>query len=409
MPPDLSVPIVGCRFRARCGNAIDRCAESEPALVGSATHLAACYNPVSGPAPATSAIVEREAPGTRSDQSGDGTPLLEIRHLVKEFPVGSGPIVGRARRTVKAVSDVSFSLVEGQTFGLVGESGSGKTTLGRLIAGLETPTSGTIEFEGEDVTSLRGQRLRAHRRRLQLMFQDPYASLDPRMRIGTTLREPLVIQRLGNRAEQDARVSGLLQEVGVADGALDLYPHEFSGGQRQRIGLARALILNPQLIVADEPVSALDVSVQAQVLNLMKALQQRHRLTYIVISHDLSVVRFLADVIGVMYLGKLVEIGPAREIYERTAHPYTRGLIESIPIPDPAATAASRRAAVQGELPSSINPPSGCRFRTRCPLAQEVCAEEEPPMEDFGDGHRAACHFPLQLSRTVTAAAGSAG
>jgi oligopeptide/dipeptide ABC transporter ATP-binding protein len=409
MPPDLSVPIVGCRFRARCDNAIARCAESEPALVGSATHLAACYNPVSGPAPATPAMVENDVPEARSHQSSDVTPLLEVRHLVKEFPVGSGPLVGRARRTIKAVSDVSFSLVEGQTFGLVGESGSGKTTLGRLIAGLETPTSGTIEFEGEDVTALRGQRLRAHRRRLQLMFQDPYASLDPRMRIGATLREPLVIQRLGNRAEQDARVSGLLQEVGVAVGALDLYPHEFSGGQRQRIGLARALILNPQLIVADEPVSALDVSVQAQVLNLMKTLQQRHRLTYVVISHDLSVVRFLADVIGVMYLGKLVEIGPAREIYERTAHPYTRGLIESIPIPDPAATAASRRAAVQGELPSSINPPSGCRFRTRCPLAQEVCAEEEPPMEDFGDGHRAACHFPLQLSRTVTAAAGSAG
>jgi len=228
------------------------------------------------------------------------------------------------------------------------------------------------------------------------MFQDPYASLDPRMRVGPSIREPLNIQRVGSRADRRKRVAELLSEVGLSPKAADLYPHEFSGGQRQRIGLARALALNPKLIVADEPVSALDVSIQAQILNLMRGLQEDHELTYVVISHDLAVVRYLADTIGVMYLGKLVEIGPAADVYERTAHPYTRGLIDAVPIPDPVLEKQRKTVAVRGELPSALDPPSGCRFRTRCPLAQDICAEIEPPLRSFGGAHRAACHFPLQ-------------
>jgi peptide/nickel transport system ATP-binding protein len=228
------------------------------------------------------------------------------------------------------------------------------------------------------------------------MFQDPFASLDPRMRVGPIVREPLVVQGIASRGERSARVGELLEEVGLSSRAADLYPHEFSGGQRQRIGLARALALSPKLIVADEPVSALDVSIQAQILNLMRDLQRAHQLTYVVISHDLAVVKYLADTIGVMYLGKLVEIGPAEEIYARAAHPYTRGLIDSIAIPDPVLARARKVVQVRGELPSAITPPSGCRFRTRCPLAQEICAEEEPPLRPFGLSHLAACHFPLQ-------------
>jgi oligopeptide/dipeptide ABC transporter ATP-binding protein len=234
------------------------------------------------------------------------------------------------------------------------------------------------------------------------MFQDPYASLDPRMRVGQTLREPLVAQGIGNRAEQNARVAEILSEVGLSPKSADLYPHEFSGGQRQRIGFARALILNPRMIIADEPVSALDVSIQAQLLNMMKLLQETHQLSYIVISHDLAVVKYLADRIGVMYLGKLVEVGPAQAIYENAAHPYTRGLIDTIPIAEPRLARAKKEQFVKGELPSAINPPSGCRFRTRCPYEQEICAETEPILRLFGSGHHAACHFPLQEPLVAT-------
>jgi peptide/nickel transport system ATP-binding protein len=234
------------------------------------------------------------------------------------------------------------------------------------------------------------------------MFQDPYASLDPRMRVGPSIREPLNIQHVGSPADRGKRVSELLAEVGLSAKSAGLYPHEFSGGQRQRIGLARALALNPKLIVADEPVSALDVSIQAQILNLMRSLQAAHELTYVVISHDLAVVRYLADTIGVMYLGKLVEIGPATEVYERPAHPYTRGLIDAVPIPDPVLERQRDRVPVRGELPSAMDPPSGCRFRTRCPLAQDICAEVEPPLRAFGGGHRAACHFPLETAEEST-------
>jgi oligopeptide/dipeptide ABC transporter ATP-binding protein len=234
------------------------------------------------------------------------------------------------------------------------------------------------------------------------MFQDPYASLDPRMRVGSIIREPLKVQKVGTAREQRERVVGLLEEVGLSPGAVARYPHEFSGGQRQRIGLARALALEPKLVVADEPVSALDVSVQAQILNLMKDLQERRSLTFLMISHDLAVIRYMADTIGVMYLGKLVEIGPAVDVYERPAHPYTQGLLDAVPVADIAGWRAERQLTVHGELPSAITPPSGCRFRTRCPRAQDRCAEEEPPMEDYSPGHQAACHFPLQTPVTLT-------
>jgi peptide/nickel transport system ATP-binding protein len=327
--------------------------------------------------------------------NGGAAPLLEIRNLVKEYPITSG-VLQRQVGSVKAVSDVSFSVPAGSTFGLVGESGCGKTTIGKVIVALEKPNSGMVSLGGMNVSTLRGSELRRKRRDLQLMFQDPHSSLDPRMRVGSIIGEPLSIQHLGSKHAQRERVFELLSEVGLPRNAVERYPHEFSGGQRQRIGLARALTLNPKLIVADEPVSALDVSIRAQVLNLMKRLQATHGLTYVVISHDLAVVKYMAERIGVMYLGKLVELGSGDDIYQRAAHPYTAGLIATIPVPKPTVERAKSGAAIRGELPSPVNPPSGCRFRTRCKFAQELCAAEEPQLRSFGPGHVAACHFPLQ-------------
>jgi peptide/nickel transport system ATP-binding protein len=327
--------------------------------------------------------------------SAAAAPLLEVRDVVKEYAVTSR-VLQRRTGAVHAVSGVSFSVPAGATFGLVGESGCGKTTIGRMVVGLERPTAGSIVFAGRDLahTPLR-ERRRLHRDR-QLVFQDPYASLDPRMRVGTIVREPLAIQRLGSLKEQRTVVRRLLEEVGLPRDAVNRYPHEFSGGQRQRIGLARALALNPRLIVADEPVSALDVSIRSQVLNLMRELQRRHDLTYVVISHDLTVVRYVSDLLGVMYLGKLVEAGDAESVYEQPAHPYTAALIATIPLPDPVYERSKSHTAIRGELPSAITPPAGCRFHTRCPLAQDVCREVEPPLRPFGPKHVAACHFPLQ-------------
>ena len=336
------------------------------------------------------------SPVAAPSASDPAPPLVEIRHLVKEFPVTAGAVLQRKIGSIKAVTDVSFTIGKGETFGLVGESGCGKTTVGRLLVGLEKPTSGEILFEGRDIAKLSGSDRRRQRRDLQLVFQDPYASLDPRMRVGSIVREPLNVQKIGTREERTARVRQLLSEVGLSPKSVDLYPHEFSGGQRQRIGLARALSLNPKLIVADEPVSALDVSIRSQILNLMNSLQRVHGLTYLVISHDLSVVKYLSDRIGVMYLGKLVEIGPSQAIYTKPAHPYTLGLINAIPEPDPRRERAKDVSPIRGELPSALNPPVGCRFNTRCPRVQDVCREVEPPLRPFGPQHLAACHFPLQ-------------
>jgi peptide/nickel transport system ATP-binding protein len=424
LPPDLGHPPIGCRFAARCSRVTDRCRSEEPSLIGeTADHLYSCWHPVDGPlAPdeiefaaraaraaqaaaglevVTPTVMTAEPPVLVEDrvaaQVADGAKLLEIKNLVKEFPVTSG-ILQRSIGVVHAVSGVSFEVGSGETFGLVGESGCGKTTIGRMIVALERPTSGEVTLSGTDISKLHGHELRRRRRDLQLMFQDPYSSLDPRMRVGAIIKEPLTIQGIGSRKEQQDRVFELLDEVGLPRNAVERFPHEFSGGQRQRIGLARALTLNPQVIVADEPVSALDVSIRAQVLNLMKRLQATHGLTYVVISHDLAVVKYMADRIGVMYLGKLVELGTSDDIYQRHAHPYTAGLIGAIPVPDPVTARARRGIGITGELPSPIHPPSGCRFRTRCPLAQDICAQEEPQLRAFGPGHIAACHFPLQTA-----------
>jgi peptide/nickel transport system ATP-binding protein len=395
-PPDLTALPAGCRFAARCSQVTDECRRAEPPLVsGEPEHFFACWNPVDGPlavaAPGSGKSAVTARPGR---PAGADEPALSVTDLVKEFAVTSS--TRSARGTVKAVSGVSFSVSAGETFGLVGESGCGKTTIGRMIVALESPTNGSVHSEGTAASSLRGRALRRWRRDLQMVFQDPYDSLDPRLRVGALLREPLEIQGIGTRREQVARVRELLDEVGLPRSSEERYPHEFSGGQRQRIGLARALALNPRVIVADEPVSALDVSIRSQILNLMKRLQAAHDLSYVVISHDLTVVKYLADRIGVMYLGKLVETGSGDDIYQRAAHPYTAGLIAAIPKPDPATAHRAGSVEISGELPSAMHPPSGCRFRTRCAFADERCAEEEPVLRMFGPGHAAACHHPLQ-------------
>jgi peptide/nickel transport system ATP-binding protein len=437
IPVDLTEPPVGCRFASRCGFAADECWSSEPGLAaGEGTHLFACWHPVDGPIDrhdTAIAVEQLDAADGSDDDAADGTAtsaahgfaaavrpapkiapspdgadrLLVLEGVVLEYPVKAGAVLQRTIASVKAVSGVSFTVGRGETFGLVGESGCGKTTLGKIIVGLERPNSGRALLRGTDVAQLRGAGLRRFRRDLQMMFQDPIGSLDPRMRVGAILREPMSTQRSASRRRQNEIVAELLHEVGLPANSVERFPHEFSGGQRQRIGLARALTLSPQLIVADEPVSALDVSIRSQVLNLMKRLQATHGLTYIVISHDLAVVKYLANRIGVMYLGKLVEVGPGEEIYRRPAHHYTAGLIAAIPQPDPAAERGKKAAGVAGELPSALTPPSGCRFRTRCPAAQDICAEIEPPLRPFGPGHEAACHFPLQVPISFPAQLGA--
>jgi peptide/nickel transport system ATP-binding protein len=408
IPPDLTDLPFGCRFAARCPYATQQCREQEPPLTGEdPRHLFACWHPVDGPITkrpeipgVAKAAAEAATPtdGSRTGGSGNGSVehLLSVQDVVREYPVTAGALLQRKVASVKAVSGVTLHLDPGETFGLVGESGCGKTTLGKLIVGIEKPDGGKISLDGREVFKLRGRDLRRGRRDLQMMFQDPYASLDPRMRVSAILREPLIVQGVGSAKDQRQRIGKMLGEVGLPINALERYPHEFSGGQRQRIGLARALMLEPKVIVADEPVSALDVSIRSQVLNLMKRLQAEYRMASVVISHDLAVVKYLADRIGVMYLGKLVEVGSGDDIYLRAAHPYTEALIKTIPVPDPAAEKAKTEVGIRGELPSPIDPPSGCRFRTRCPRAQSLCAEVEPPLRAFGVNHRAACHFPLQ-------------
>jgi len=319
--------------------------------------------------------------------------LLDVRNLEKHFPVRGG-LLRRVVARVKAVDGVSFTLGTGQTLGLVGESGCGKSTLGRAILQLQKPTGGQVILEGEDLTAAGPSRLLEMRREMQIIFQDPFASLSPRRTVAQTIREPLDVHRLGTPAERDRRVEELLQVVGMRTAVLDRYPHEFSGGQRQRIGIARALALNPKLIVADEPVSALDVSVRAQVLNLIAKLQREHGIAFLFISHDLSVVEHVSDHVGVMYLGKLVEMAPAKEIYRDPRHPYTQALLSAVPVPDP--TRKSRRIVLAGDVPSPMNPPPGCPFHKRCPRVMDVCSKVVPPVVDVGSAdrpHRVACHL----------------
>jgi peptide/nickel transport system ATP-binding protein/oligopeptide transport system ATP-binding protein len=331
-------------------------------------------------------------------------PLVEVRDLVKHFPVRGG-ILQRTIAQVQAVDGVSFEVRRGETLGLVGESGCGKTTVGRLVLRLIEPTSGTITFDGVNVTSIKGAALKPYRRRMQIIFQDPYASLDPRTPISDSIGEGLRIHGLGTEAERRAKVRKMMDMVGLQSYHARRYPHEFSGGQRQRIGIARALVLEPDLIVCDEPVSALDVSIQAQVLNLLKQLQRELGLTYVFIAHNLGVVEHISDRVAVMYLGRIAEMADRRDLFEHQEHPYTVALMSAIPVPDP--ELRRQRVILTGDVPSPVAPPSGCRFHPRCQLRQElggpaICADEIPPLIDLGGGHRCACHFRGPSATAVT-------
>jgi oligopeptide transport system ATP-binding protein len=319
-------------------------------------------------------------------------PLLEARDLTKYFPIHMG-LFSRHVADVKAVDGVSFRIGAGETLGLVGESGSGKTTVGRMLLRLLRETSGSIYFEGRDITALGSAETRKLRRAMQIIFQDPYASLNPRMTVGEIVGEPLLIHEIATGKEANDRVVELLRLVGLRPYHANRYPHEFSGGQRQRIGIARALAVDPQFIVCDEPVSALDVSIQAQVINLLEDLQAQLGLTYLFIAHDLSVVRHISTRVAVMYVGKLVELADRDTLYESPLHPYTQALLSAIPIPDPVVEGRRKRIVLSGDVPSPVDPPAGCRFHTRCPVAFERCAREEPAFADYGGGHFAACHY----------------
>ena len=322
-------------------------------------------------------------------------PILVVDHLVKHFPIKAGILIDRQIGAVQAVDDVSFAVNRGETLGLVGESGCGKSTLARSILQLIEPTSGSVKFEGREIAGLGRRQSRELRADMQMVFQDPYASLNPRKRIAQIVGDPMVMHGIVKRDEAKGVVQDLLETVGLNPEHYNRFPHEFSGGQRQRIGIARALGLRPKLIIADEPVSALDVSIQAQIINLLEDLQDEYRLTFIFVAHDLSVVRHVADRIAVMYLGKIVEIGPAEAVYNTPIHPYTHALLSAVPIPDPRANAARKQVVLEGDVPSPANPPPACRFHTRCPRATEICSQEEPPLIDHGNDHYAACHHPL--------------
>ena len=396
-PPSLTNLPKGCRFAARCLWATDECRADYPSLSGDENHTFSCFHPVQE-GDESPAVLQAMMDSGKAEDAVDATGqishevLLDVKEASREYESSGSGFFKRDKGVVSAVDRVSISVKKGETYGLVGESGCGKSTVGRLIAGLERPSGGAIELDGRDLATLKGRDAVRIHRDVQMMFQDSYAAMDPRMRIDQILAEPMSIQKTGNARQIAERIMEILEQVGLTEEILDRYPHEFSGGQLQRIGFARSLTLAPDLIVADEPVSALDVSVQAQVLNLMKDLQQELGLSYLFISHDLAVVQYMADRIGVMYLGRIVEEGPAREVVNNPKHPYTKALIDSIPVPDPEFVHDESAIKLTGEPPSAVNPPEGCRFRPRCPFAGEEC-KVQPMLTD--ETHRVACHHPL--------------
>ena len=400
-PPSLTNLPKGCRFAARCLWATDECRAGYPDLSGDDNHTFSCFHPVQE-GDESPAVLQAMMDSGKAEDAVDATGqisheiLLDVKEASREYESAGSGFFKRDKGVVSAVDRVSITVNKGETYGLVGESGCGKSTVGRLIAGLEPPSGGAIELDGRDLATLKGRDAVRIHRDVQMMFQDSYAAMDPRMRIDQILAEPMSIQKTGNARQIAERIMEILEQVGLTEEILDRYPHEFSGGQLQRIGFARSLTLAPDLIVADEPVSALDVSVQAQVLNLMKDLQQELGLSYLFISHDLAVVQYMADRIGVMYLGRIVEEGPAHEVVKNPKHPYTKALIDSIPVPDPEFKHDESAIKLTGEPPSAVNPPEGCRFRPRCPFAGEEC-KVQPMLTD--ETHRVACHHPLlQLS-----------
>ena len=396
-PPSLTNLPKGCRFAARCLWATDECRAGYPDLSGDENHTFSCFHPVQE-GDESPAILQAMMDSGKAEDAVDATGqishevLLDVKEASRVYESSGSGFFKRDKGVVSAVDRVSITVNKGETYGLVGESGCGKSTVGRLIAGLERPSGGAIELDGRDLAKLKGRDAVRIHRDVQMMFQDSYAAMDPRMRIDQILAEPMSIQKTGNARQIAERIMEILEQVGLTEEILDRYPHEFSGGQLQRIGFARSLTLAPDLIVADEPVSALDVSVQAQVLNLMKDLQQELGLSYLFISHDLAVVQYMADRIGVMYLGRIVEEGPAREVVNNPKHPYTKALIDSIPVPDPEFQHDESAIKLTGEPPSAVNPPKGCRFRPRCPFAGEEC-KVQPMLTD--EAHRVACHHPL--------------
>ena len=396
-PPSLTNLPKGCRFAARCLWATDECLADYPDLSGDDSHTFSCFHPVQE-GDESPAILQAKLDSGKAEDAVEGAPqishdvLLDVKEASREYESAGSGFFKRNKGVVSAVDRVSISVKKGETYGLVGESGCGKSTVGRLIAGLERPSGGAIELDGRDLATLKGRDAVRIHRDVQMMFQDSYAAMDPRMRIDQILAEPMSIQKTGNARQIAERIMEILEQVGLTEEVLDRYPHEFSGGQLQRLGFARSLTLAPDLIVADEPVSALDVSVQAQVLNLMKDLQQELGLSYLFISHDLAVVQYMADRIGVMYLGRIVEEGPAHEVVKNPKHPYTKALIDSIPVPDPEFKHDESAIKLTGEPPSAVNPPEGCRFRPRCPFAGEEC-KVQPMLTD--ETHRVACHHPL--------------
>ena len=409
-PPSLTNLPVGCRFAARCLWATDECRAGYPDLSGDDTHTFSCFHPVQKGDESPAALQAKLDTQKNGNEAGaqeaplvSSEVLLDVKEASREYESAGSGLFKRDKGVVSAVGRVSITVKKGETYGLVGESGCGKSTMGRLIAGLERPSGGSIELDGRDLATLKGRDAVTIHRDVQMMFQDSYAAMDPRMRIDQILAEPMSIQKTGNARQIAERIMEIIEQVGLTEEILDRYPHEFSGGQLQRIGFARSLTLAPDLIVADEPVSALDVSVQAQVLNLMKDLQAELGLSYLFISHDLAVVQYMADRIGVMYLGRIVEEGPAKEVVENPKHPYTKALIDSIPVPDPEFSHDDRAIKLTGEPPSAVNPPEGCRFRPRCPFAGEEC-KIQPTLTD--ERHRVACHHPLlqiQLKEEVSA------